>query len=406
MPASGHQPTDEGLDLLSHEFLVNPYPTYAEMRDKNPALWDEATGSWYVTRYQDVHRLLKDPRLISPSIGIRMRELLAGERVAVEPIVRFFDQWMVFSEDPETLQVRKALQHAFSPSNIGLLALEIDRLAAEAVTALTSAPQDLITCLAQPFSLSVMGLLLGVENCERDQISLWSSGLMEFLDRVNKDTVTSEDFADTVRIIRDLSEYVTTTVLPRGSGLLSVELQSMSGRLGVTPGTVASTFAHILTGGLDPVPTTIGVALVALCSSASLRSALRAGEISCSDVVEEALRIDSPFHFASRLATADIDICGTMIRRGESVALGLASANRDGSQFSDPDQFNPGMHHGHLAFGLGRHYCLGAFLARTETTALLHSLDTLATEFLNADLLSPKAPVFGATKFQRISIFV
>jgi hypothetical protein len=83
--------------------------------------------------------------------------------------------------------------------------------------------------------------------------------------------------------------------------------------------------------------------------------------------MEEVLRFESPLHRVGRTATADREIAGTTIRKGETVFLLLASANRDPAQFERPEEFDSARTpNKHLAFGYGVHFCLGAALARLE----------------------------------------
>jgi cytochrome P450 len=103
--------------------------------------------------------------------------------------------------------------------------------------------------------------------------------------------------------------------------------------------------------------------------------ALRDGHADLATAVDEILRWNSPALHLGRTATADVTIDGTTIRAGEIVTVWLPSANRDDAVFDDPDRLdlnrNPNRH---LAFGFGPHFCLGAYLGRTEVTAVVDAL--------------------------------
>ena len=93
------------------------------------------------------------------------------------------------------------------------------------------------------------------------------------------------------------------------------------------------------------------------------------------NAVEEILRLESPVQLSARVARRDIDVAGTTIRRGEMVVLYLAGANRDPAVFEDPHRFDierPNANK-HLSFSSGRHFCLGAALARAEGEVGLRS---------------------------------
>jgi cytochrome P450 len=395
------------LNLLSDDVLINPYPHYATLREHAPVHWDAATNSWYVMRYREVYNLLSDSRLTSPSLRLRLPELSAEERMAVAPALEFFDTWMVFSDDPATLRLRKSIQRAFSPASIQALESEIASLAAAAIASLPGPGADLLAGLVRPFAMSTLAMLLGIARAEVSQVRDWSAGIMSFLDELNRSAFDRESTNSITRIINELSDYVTGTVLPRGDGLLTPVFRAMMRAGDADSKSIASTFAHVLTGGLDPIATTMGVGVIALHGSPEQRNALRAREIPYEHVVEEALRYDPPFHFASRQAAKAIGIGGTTIRPGERVALGLASANRDELEFTDAGTFNARRpQRPHLAFGRGHHYCLGSLLARREMTALLYHIETQLPTLQIVHSEVHRKPLFGAAGFQAIPIFI
>jgi cytochrome P450 len=103
--------------------------------------------------------------------------------------------------------------------------------------------------------------------------------------------------------------------------------------------------------------------------------ALKDGRVEIATAVDEILRWNSPALHLGRTATADVTIGKRTIRAGEVVTVWLAAANRDAAVFDDPDTLDFGRTpNRHLAFGFGPHFCLGAYLGRTEVTSVVDAL--------------------------------
>jgi cytochrome P450 len=391
--------------LLQESFLLDPYPLLAEMRRRDPIHWNPLTNAWYVTRYADVADLLVDPRLSSPSAEAELAAMPEGQRRIVAPVHDFFAYWMVFADPPYQSNVRGLLRQAFAPPAVEALQPRIMRIAAKAVTRFTTSGRDLMTDLAQPFALSTAAILLGIEEGEFAQVTLWSEELMAFLNRSRLDL---DQVRSTQQAIDELTDYVIGTVVPRAGGPVATVLRTGLNSGALDARAASATFAQLLTGGLEPVSNALGVALIALHGHPRQLLAVRDGEVPYSAAVEEALRFDPPFHSAPRQARTDITLGAARIRKGDSVILVLASANRDENEFADPDQFDVRRPRPirHLAFGRGGHYCLGSFLARQEITALLRALDDLAPS-LSVDVPGARRlPAFGATILRPVPAFV
>jgi pimeloyl-[acyl-carrier protein] synthase len=138
----------------------------------------------------------------------------------------------------------------------------------------------------------------------------------------------------------------------------------------------------LLNAGNETTSNLLGNGLVALLRHPDQIERLRGAPASIADAVEECLRYDSPVQFQGRVATEDVEWAGTAIRRGQLVLAVLAAANRDPDHFQEPDRFDAFRHPNfHLAFGHGRHHCVGAELARLEAriafTILFTELRTL-----------------------------
>ncbi|GAA1918454.1 cytochrome P450 [Streptantibioticus ferralitis] len=384
-------------EMVNEAFLKDPYPFFADPRRNDPVHWNAPTGAWYITRYADVFDLLVDRRLSASAEGETITRTPAEGQVAAL-VHDFFGRWMVFSDPPHQARVRETLHHVFTSSSMASFQSEVARISADAVAAFRSSGQDLMTDLTIPFAQATVSALLGVASEEFDEVARWSGELMGFL---NRSSLEPYDVRSTLQAIQDLTDYVVATVLPRGYGLAVPILQSALRDGGWDPVTVSATFAQLLTGALEPVSNALGIAVTALQRHPDQRRAVREGHVLHTDVVEEAVRFDAPFHFAARRAVADITVGGATIHRGDRVMLVLASANRDEHRFVAADSFD--VRRGpvrHVSFGRGGHYCLGSFLARQEMAVLLSELDRQWPELQVNLARTGRSPAFGATQLR------
>jgi cytochrome P450 len=134
--------------------------------------------------------------------------------------------------------------------------------------------------------------------------------------------------------------------------------------------------------GLDTVTASIGFILLQLAQNPQLRRDLVADPSLVTPMIEEILRLELPAPTTPRVTTADVEVCGTHIPAGSNVSLCLATANRDTSRFTVPNEIHLGQaDHGHLSFGGGIHRCLGSHLARRELRLVVEEWHKLIPEY-------------------------
>ncbi|MFB7665938.1 cytochrome P450 [Kitasatospora sp. NPDC056138] len=391
-------------EILHPEVALDPAPFFARLRAYEPVHWNEPTRSWYVTRHADVEALLMESAL-----GARDKtEMLAGMtedmRAAFAPVERFLGKWLVFADPPYQLKARKALQRAFTPRSLEPFTETIRAHAEAAVGALSPGEQDLFRQVARPYALTAVCAFLGILDEEQEDVLRWSDALIGYLSMpvLAKDVALAAGSA-----VRDLTRYVTGTVLPRGAGPMAALLGSLYADGSLDDEEVTALFAQLLTGGAEPVSTAIAVGMSRLLADPAQHAALRDGVVPYAAAVEEAVRHASPFHFAPRTALRDFTYHGHHITKGQRVVLVLAAANRDPEVFTDPDRFDIRRTGGrHVAFGRGGHFCLGAALARMEIEVLFRALDRRHPGLRPGSTPFVREPAFGVTSVSAIPCLV
>ena len=372
---------------------LDPYPLYARLRAADPVHWNEASRAWFVTRYEDVAALLTDRRLGARTSSVVLSAVPVDSRADVEAMEHFLGRWMVFADAPYQTRVRRAVAPAFAPPAVAELTPLLRRRAAEHVSRFAVGGGDLVADLARPYALAVISDILGCRPDEHDALVSWSETIMEYVTSP-VDPLLAQRARAAVSALR---AHVLKVVLPRGEGLVARTLAAATGLGELTEDEAVATFTQLLTGGVEPVGVAVALCVTALHEHEDVLAAARGGTPAWSRVVEEAFRHDAPFHFAPRRVLEDFALHGRLLRRGQRVALVLASANRDERRFSRPDVFDPRRPEtGHLAFGKGGHYCLGAALARVEAEALVRELDDRLPGLRMAGP-AERAPAFGAT---------
>jgi cytochrome P450 len=164
--------------------------------------------------------------------------------------------------------------------------------------------------------------------------------------------------------------------------LISAVLKAEEQDVALTPDEIASFTMLLLIAGNETTTNLIGNAMLALTEHPEQLSAVAADPAMIPNMVEEALRYDSPVQFLFRTTTAEAQVGGTTIPAGNGVIPMYASANRDSARYPDGDSFDISRNtQGHVAFGLGPHFCLGAPLARLEARVAFEELFARARRF-------------------------
>ncbi|MGP4000487.1 cytochrome P450 family protein [Streptomyces sp. 8N706] len=356
------------LAALGEEFTRDPYPFYAALRARGPVhriRMPEGTDAWLVVGYEEGRAALADPRLskdwdnVSDTVGL--------SRVPT-------GAHMLNADPPHHTRLRKLVAKEFTPRRVEALAPGVQRITDELLDAMLAEPggrADLVKSLAFPLPMSVICELVGVPFLDRASFRRWSD-----------DALTSPDLDTRREATAAASEYLTGLLEQKrqrpGEDLLSALIRTTDedgDRLSAEE--LLGTVWLLLVAGHETTVNLISSGVLALLRHPEQLAALRADFSLIDNAVEEMLRYDGPVETPTyRFTTEPVDIGGTVVPGGgELVLVAVADADRDPLRFPAPERFDIRRDaRGHLAFGHGIHYCLGAPLARLEARIAIRTL--------------------------------
>ena len=346
------------FDILAPEVRRDPYPYYRELRHQAPVQYFAKYDCWAVSRYVDVAATLRRPDLYSSS-NVELRIGPAFLR----------------SDPPEHTRFRKIVSGAFAPQRVAKLEEHIRALADQFVDRMmTGRSCDIMEQFVRPLPLLVMIELLGVPPEHIDDYGRWTDAALARLHALTPQGVQQiEDtldefhafFDDHVRLCRERPRH----------GIISELLHAESADERLSEEEVAGLAKLPLLAGTETTANLIGNAILALLRHPDQLDMVRADPSLIEPMVEEALRYDTPAQIIHRWARRDVEIAGVLIPEGGELWLLMGSANRDSEQFDDPERFSvTRAPEGHIAFGVGPHFCVGAKLSRLEARVALGTL--------------------------------
>ena len=351
------------IDFKNIDVINNPYPHLAELRRAEKPIWHPDLEVFLAATHRDANEVLRNK-----SLG----------RIYTERIPE--SEWQVFnwlhsdsildSEPPKHTRLRGLVLKAFNRNRIEGLRPAIQKITDELLDEieLTSGTFDLIADFAEPLPVKVIALLLGFPVEDEHLLRPWSQSIVKMYE-VNP---PREHQIAAQKAAQEFADYVHSLMLERKKNPtddLITELATVheAGERLSTHELIA-TCVLLLNAGHEASVNGFGNGMVALLQrQAQLQLLLDNPDGLAAQAIEEFLRFDAPLHLFERTATADTEVGGVAVKKGQKIAALLGSANRDETQFKAADQMditrepNP-----HIGFGAGIHFCIGAPLARLE----------------------------------------
>ncbi len=367
---------------LDPDVREDPYPIYARLRRDHPVGWATTPapgflGFWFVSRYQDVFDGLRDDRF-----GRELRKVLppgAFPPVPEEdrPLYAMIGHWMLFKDPPDHTRLRKIAAPIFATRSV--MAMR-PRIAALVRTALDALPDrgtvDIVSDFSSPLSIDIVSDLMGVPEADHPLIRGWVREITQSLDILRTPGTIrtgSRRAAELIAYFRDLIRHHRAHATSNALTRRLIEAEDAGSFLNEEE--LLASCALFLFAGHEASSLLVGNGLLALGRNPAEYERLRSGAVDPRLAVSEMLRYDSPQQIVFRHALEDVDFKGVFIRKGQSVAFCMGSANRDPDVFPDPDRLDLGRDSNrHLSFGTGIHTCAGASLANIEAAEVFTAL--------------------------------
>ena len=363
-------------DLLSWDFIQDPYLTYREMRagtgPRRLVIKTLGAGlrAWLVTEYGDVRRLLADPRLskaavnAAPIVAKHSTQDVPGESITSES--------MLFSDPPQHSRLRRIFGRAFTMRRTENLRPRIEEITDQVLDAVPSGAEiDLVESVAMAIPIAVIGELLGVPRAAHHDLRQWNRTL----------TSVDSEPPEKYRAYMASLDYFRNLIAEKVSGhdtsddLINAMINTDDEER-FSEFELLSTIFLVMNAGYETTANLISSSVYALLQHPEQLAELRGDAGLIPNAVEEFLRYESPLNLSTlRYTTEPVEIGDTVVPAGEVVFLALASANRDPDRFTEPNRLDIRRNAAaHLSFGHGIHHCVGAPLARLEGEIVLARL--------------------------------
>lgn len=362
--------TASGWDVYSIALLDDPHPRWRELRESTPVL-DTGGGVFFITRWELIDEILRDPR---HGAGAGVAASFGAESGLVFDVMR---SWLMSLDGKPQQRARDLVRREFTPKKIeGMRALATqisERLVArietgrvgEEGTEASDEPIDLIPALAFALPSEMIRTLFGIAPDE------WAVGI----EAIVRDPGSGPNagIAMIEGLAREFEARLRTGRVPDG---LLAQLSVPDPELGaLSPLEVVANAVLLVTAAIDTTAGLIGNAAACLIERPELLARVRRSPELVANVVEETLRVEPSALSCSRTAGVDLELEGVAIPAGSQLLLGIGAGNRDPRRHADPDRFDIDRDlSGLLSFGGGRHFCLGAALARLEAQVAIERL--------------------------------
>jgi cytochrome P450 len=347
-----------------------PYELFARMQREAPVHYSPQRnvpgegGFWSITRYDDVRAVSRDHRTFSSEL----RGIFNVDDIGVPLDVQ---RLQLISMDPPRHDRLKALViKAFTPERVAAHEEAIKQIISGVLDSVADRERfDLVADVARPVPARVIGSMLGTPPEDDEKLVHWTAVFSAF-----EDPEIRAQWDDAGAILMEIIGYLNGQMeqrreSPRDDLITAVMNAEVDGEK-LNELEMATFFALLMTAGNDSTRATYSATMLALMQNPDQLTLLRENPELIDATVEEGLRFAPAFAFMARAATKDTELGGKTIKEGDRLLLWYLASNRDETAFDNPHKFDitrVGLADKHQAFGgRGKHFCLGANLARLE----------------------------------------
>lgn len=368
---------------VSQEYFDNPYEIYKRMRDEAPIYYDEDEDFYALTRHEDVAAALKDYESFSSSRGCDLSMVRTGEVP---------QRSIIFMDPPDHRHMRSLLNKAFTPRAIQSQHDTVNELVEHYLSKVDPDNFDVVQDFSGPFPVEVITRMAGVPEDFRQQVRHWidtslerEPGQIELSEKNMKANIDSAMYY--YGLVQERRQNPQDDMISR---LIAAEIPDDEGNLRKLDDIEITGFTTLLGGaGAETVTKLVGSAVVEFARHPEQWQMLLDDRSKVADAVEELLRYVGPVQYNVRYTLKEAHLPSGTVPANKPVFLMKAAANRDPRAFDNAETFDITRDRAqsqNLGLGYGIHSCLGAALARLETSvALEHLLDFMPRYEVNFD---------------------
>lgn len=396
--------------LFTGDILQDPYPTYTRLLEEGPIHYVEAAGKWAVWSvftHAECQAVAKDPRCSAKRANQMLLPLPFSRQAEFKELARMLSLWLIFMDPPEHTRLRKLLNRGFSQAAVEALRPQMEEVVGRMLKTLTPGSEvDLMREFANPMPVRIISEMMGVPEALHGTFVNWSRAIAVFRGNPNR---TVEEAQAAQDALVNMTEFFRKTVADRrrnkGTDLISLLIDIEEDGDALTEEELYAQCIALLFAGHETTRNLIGNGMYTLLKHPQETAELRDNPQMIRSAVEELLRFESPVQFTARVLKEEMEVCGQRIPKGWSILCMLGAANRDPSQFKNPNQLDlKRLNNQHLAFSAGPHFCIGNQLARLEGQVAIMNL---LRRFPNLKLTGPKpewADTFGFRGLKTLSV--
>lgn len=352
------------IDLYSPEVRRNPFPVYAQIRERTPLVEEPGSRTWMVFDYDSVRMVLMDHERFSSAMSH------AG---------RGNPEWIIFMDPPRQPKLRSLVSRAFTPNAVAEMEPRIREISRGLLDKVADrGTMDLVEEYAAPLSMMVIAEMIGIPSEHWARFRRWSDCILKLSHTIEVGARADAAVMEYVSVKEEMYPYLTARMYGgpgREEGLLKRLVDTEIDGEHLTLQETIGFIELLIVAGQETAANLIANAVMCLSEYPEQRERLKARPALLNLAIEEVLRFRSPVQWLFRATTCDVEMHGQTIPEGKLVIPVLGSANRDPVYFLQPEKFDVGRNpNPHLAFGHGIHSCMGSTLSRLEARVALSDL--------------------------------
>ncbi len=384
-------------DPFAADIHEDPYPAYRQLREAG-AVHPSSIGVPAYYRYADCSTILRDRRW---GCGFSEERLARVRRLGLS-------QMFLHLNPPEHTRLRGLTSKVFTPGSVAAMRTHTTEICDQLLdSAFAGGEADLIPSYAYPLPITVISELLGAAPEDHELFLTWSRSMGRGLEP--SFLLTPEMMAQVRNSFVAFNAHFGALAQQRrtcpADDLVTRLTQVEDDGGGLSEPDLTATCVLLLMAGHETTANLIGNGIFALLRNPAQLAMLRDAELEIVETwIDELLRYDAPVQFVQRTALEDLEYGGRMYKRGDAVAVVIGSANHDGTVFTDPEVLDHTRSNNHLAFGLGIHYCLGATLARLESSVAISTLLRRAPDLRLAEDNPPHRDNVAIRSLERLPV--